>query len=348
MRFQRGPSPQCDNRAMNRSAPPLLGPVAIVGSGALGSLIAGRLAGQKTPVILFNRPSPHLDRIRAAGLQLIATDGSAERIEVAVSSEPAALVGASVVIVAVKTWATEAALRPLRDWIAPSTWVATLQNGLDNDDRIRAALGPRAQLALGVTSLGAARLEPGVVRAGGDGPTLFGASGQPPPPTLHALAAAFAAAGMPAAAVSDIERAIWRKLAVNAAINGLTALAAVPNGAIVDDSELRAAAGVIAREVEAVARAEGHEIGDVERALAEVARATASNHSSMRQDLEAGWPTEVEAIHGAIVERAALHGLAVPANQTIAAILRARTRPAREEQIRCPTLGTRGAPEPAN
>ncbi|HEX5500298.1 MAG TPA: ketopantoate reductase C-terminal domain-containing protein, partial [Thermomicrobiales bacterium] len=106
---------------------------------------------------------------------------------------------------------------------------------------------------------------------------------------------------------------------------GLTALAAVPNGAIVADPELRLAANAIAREVEAVARAEGHEIGDVERAVSEVALATATNVSSMRRDLETGAPTEVDAIHGAIVERAARHGLAAPVNQTIAAIIRTRT-----------------------
>ncbi|HEU5434316.1 MAG TPA: 2-dehydropantoate 2-reductase [Thermomicrobiales bacterium] len=319
---------------MNRSEPPLPSRITVVGAGALGSLIAGRLSRSAAPVILLNRRSPHLDRIRAAGLVLVAPDGSGERIDVPISSDPAAVADASFVIVAVKTWATDAALRPLRDWLAPSAWVVTLQNGLGNDDRIRSVLGPRAKLALGVTALGAARLEPGVVRAGGDGPTLFGAPGQPPPATLRTLAACFVAAGMPAAAVGDIEQAVWRKLAVNAAINGLTALARVENGAIADDPDLWTAASAIAQEVEAVARAEGHEIGDVERAVAEVAQATASNRSSMRQDLEAGGPTEVEAIYGAIVARAARHGLAVPANQTIAAILRARRRQVDEEHDR--------------
>ncbi|HEU0113926.1 MAG TPA: ketopantoate reductase family protein [Thermomicrobiales bacterium] len=316
---------------MNHSAAPP-GRIAIVGAGALGSLIAGRLARVDAAVVLLNRPSPHLDAIRAAGLVLIEPDGAAERIAVAVSSDPASVANAAAVVVAVKTWATDAALRAVRAWLAPATWVVSLQNGLGNDERIRAALGPSINLALGATLLGAVRLEPGVVRAGGVGPTLFGAPGHAPPAALRDLAARFSAAGMPAAAIADIEPAIWRKLAVNAAINGLTALAAVPNGAIAADPELRAAATAIAREVEAVARAEGCEIGDVERALFEVAVATATNHSSMRRDLETGAPTEVDAIHGAVVTRAARHGLAVPANQTIAAILRARSRSAHEEQ----------------
>ncbi|HET7092627.1 MAG TPA: ketopantoate reductase family protein [Thermomicrobiales bacterium] len=310
---------------MNSVEAPCFGRIAIVGAGAIGSLIAGRLARAEAPVVLLNRPSPHLERIRMAGLLLMEPDGTAERIEIPAMSDPAAAADASILIVAVKTWATEAALRPLRGRLAPTAWVVTLQNGLGNAERIRAALGDRTRLALGVTSLGATRLEPGIVRAGGVGPTLFGVPGHAPPAALRDLVARFTAAGMPAAAVSSIEPAIWRKLAVNAAINGLTALAAVPNGAVVDDPELRAAANAIAREVEAVARVEGHEIGDVERAVSEVALATATNVSSMRRDLETGAPTEVDAIHGAIVERAARHGMATPVNQTIAAIIRART-----------------------
>lgn len=324
------------------------GRIAIVGAGALGSLIGGRLARAGEPVVLLNRPSAHLDRIEAEGLSLIGPGGACERISVPVSSDPASIADCPLILVTVKTWATGAALRPLRDWLAPATWVVTLQNGLGNDERLRAALGDRPELGVGVTSLGAVRVAPGVVREGGIGPTLFGVPGQPPPAILHALAARFAAADMPAAAISGIELAVWRKLAVNAAINGLTALAGVPNGAIVADPDLNAAAVVIAREVEAVARAEGHEPGDVERAVREVAEATATNRSSMRQDLEAGGPTEVDAIHGAIVARAARHGLTVPVNQTVAAIIRARPRPDREEQDRWPKTPTRRRVAPAN
>ncbi|HEX5498181.1 MAG TPA: 2-dehydropantoate 2-reductase N-terminal domain-containing protein, partial [Thermomicrobiales bacterium] len=183
---------------MNSVEAPCSGRIAIVGAGAIGSLIAGRLARAEAPVVLLNRPSPHLERIRMAGLVLIEPDGTAERIEIPAMSDPAAAADASIVIVAVKTWATEAALRPLRGRLAPAAWVVTLQNGLGNDERIRAALGDAPRLALGVTSLGAARLEPGVVRAGGVGPTLFGVPGQAPPAALRDLAARFTAAGMPA------------------------------------------------------------------------------------------------------------------------------------------------------
>ncbi len=323
---------RCDNFLMDASDMPPLGRIAIVGAGALGSLIAARLADFEIPVVLINRPSPHLDLIRGDGLRLIEQDGSERRIRVPVASDPAAIAECAVAIVAVKTWATEAALRSLVDWLPRSIWVATLQNGIDNDARIRAALGPDVRLALGTTSLGATRQEPGVVRSGGTGPTLFGVPSQAPPAELRALGARFAAVGMPAAAIAGIEQAIWRKLAVSAAINGLTALAEAPNGAIVDDPELRAASFAIAREVESVAHAEGNDIGDVERAVCAVARATATNRSSMWQDLEAGNPTEVEAIYGAIVARAARHGIDVPAIRTVAAILRARSRADEKER----------------
>jgi 2-dehydropantoate 2-reductase len=129
---------------------------------------------------------------------------------------------------------------------------------------------------------------------------------------------------LPAAAVADVERHVWRKLAVNVAINGPTALAGVPNGAVATEADLGQAAEILAGEVEAVARTRGLELGDVAAAVAEVVRSTAANHSSMLQDLEQGRRTEVAAIYGAVVAEATRVGLAVPTTRVVAALLAAR------------------------
>ncbi|MBA2278135.1 MAG: 2-dehydropantoate 2-reductase, partial [Chloroflexia bacterium] len=152
-----------------------------------------------------------------------------------------------------------------------------------------------------------------------------------------AIATCFSVAGWPTVAVDDIHRWVWRKLAVNAAINPLTALAGVPNRAISRDAGLRAAAATLAAEVVAVANARGVAIdtAEVVAAVEEVARATGDNRSSMLIDLEHGLRTEIDAINGVVVAEASRRGLKAPANQLMTALIRARER---REALSAPAL----------
>lgn len=302
------------------------GTIAVLGGGALGSLVAARLAAGGCDPVVVSRPSPHLVEAARRGIVVSELDGSARTVPVRVATDPGAVATATVLLVCVKTWATADALAPLAPFLPPDALVVSLQNGLGNAERIAAALPDHAgHVALGVTSLGATRPAPGEVRVGGSGPTVIGYPGRQPDDALRRLAITMREAGMPTATVEDIDRWVWRKLAVNAAINGLTALAGVPNGQVAADPRLRAAAEQIAAEVETVALAEGHDIPDAVPAVLEVARATAANRSSMLQDLEAGRRTEVDAIHGAVVERAARHGIVVPATELVWALVSARS-----------------------
>ena len=93
---------------------------------------------------------------------------------------------------------------------------------------------------------------------------------------------------------------------------------------IASDTSLLDAAEVIAEEVARVARGRGIELGGMRRAILDTAVATASNRSSMLQDLEARRPTEVDAIHGAVLAAGEETGIATPATQVIAALIRAK------------------------
>lgn len=302
---------------------------AVIGTGALGSLVAARLALAGYPVAVVDRPgSPHLTAIRRAGLILEEIDGSERTVPLSALGGPEAVAEAAVVVVLVKAWATEAAVAPVAAHLRPGTTLLTLQNGLGNAEAIRRALGATNEavaVVSGVTSQAAFRLAPGRVRHAGQGPTLIGqADGRSE--RARTIADALTTARLPATVVPDIERHQWRKLAVNAAINGLTALAEVPNGTLIEDPELRHAAALVAREVEAVARARGIELGDVVAAVEQVARATAANRSSMLRDVETGGRTEVDAIHGAVVAAGEAVGVDVPATRVLAALVAARER----------------------
>jgi 2-dehydropantoate 2-reductase len=304
--------------------------VVVLGAGAMGSLVAARLARAGTETTLLGRPSPHLVAIRESGLTIEELDGARRTVWLPIAERAGTVAGADLVVVLVKAWATEEAVAPLRFWLGPGTAILTLQNGLGNAAAIRAALGPGAlpEVLVGVTAQAALRLGPGLVRHTGAGATVIGREDGRVDDRLVAVARLFSAAGIETAAVADVEWWVWRKLAVNAAINGLTALAGVANGEIAVDPELRAAAAILAGEVAAVARRRGLDLGDVVAAVDEVARATAANRSSMLQDVEAGRRTEVDAIHGAVAAIGEELGTPAPANRLVAALVRTRERQA--------------------
>ena len=145
-------------------------------------------------------------------------------------------------------------------------------------------------------------------------------------PTSHDLAAAFVTAGLDAHVLDDALKLLWRKLVVNAAISPLCALAGRPNGGIVDDPNLQVLARTLVAEAAAVAHADGIAIAGAWETVEAAARATAANRNSMLQDFDAGRPTEIDAISGAIVRRAQTHGIAVPLTETMLRLVRARER----------------------
>jgi 2-dehydropantoate 2-reductase len=299
--------------------------IVIVGPGALGSVFAALLARGGHDVSLLGRPTDHLRALQRDGLRLQTPSGVVEQIDLHATDDPAVVAGADAAIVLVKTPDTAAAMRAIRPHLGAAHVILTLQNGLGNAERIRDAIGAGPRILTGVTSQAAHRLGPGAVVHAGEGPTLIGAVDAADSDAAARVAAAFNAAAIPTVTVADIETAIWRKVAVNAAINGLTALGGFPNGTIARVGALLDAAEIIAEEAASVARARGIELGGMRRSVQETALATSGNRSSMLQDLEAGRPTEVEAIHGAIVASGAEAGIATPATQVLAALIRSRS-----------------------
>lgn len=322
----------------------------------MGSLMAARLSlamrsqaqePGSTPeierVLLYGRPSDHLNAVRAHGLQLTERDGQRMTVPLEASSNPSDVAGSDLVIVLVKAWASADAMAPLRMYLTRETIVLTLQNGLGNAAQIRTALmknGVRPHVWLGVTTQAAIRTAPGKVRHTGDGLTAVGRRTPQVNDRLSNLAATLTDAGWRTVAVADIHRWVWRKLAINAAINPITALARVPNRAIISDPELHQAALIVAAEVVRVAAAIGVELNgqQVANAVEEVARATGDDRSSMLIDLENGMRTEIDAINGQVVRHARRHNVPVPSNDLLNRLVRAHERGHR------PITGSQGEP----
>jgi 2-dehydropantoate 2-reductase len=284
----------------------------VLGTGALASFFGARLS-RVGEVTLVGTWTEGIDAIARGGI-VVDTPGTEAAFAVKAVRLGTPLDAGDLVLVLVKAWQTDRVAREVPALTAPDGHVLTLQNGLGNVEK----LGPGA--LLGVTEQGATLVAPGRVRPAGDGPTHIAGP--------QSLAAVFRSAGLDARAVDPALGAslAWGKLAVNAGINALTAILEVPNGQLLERPEALSLLERAANEVAEVARAKGIALPfpDAAAEARRVARATASNLSSMLQDVLRGAPTEIDAINGAVVREGARLGVPTPANETLLRMLAAR------------------------
>jgi 2-dehydropantoate 2-reductase len=326
--------------------------IAIIGAGAMGSLLGFYLSAQ-AEVWLLSRHQAQIEAIAAHGLR-IERDGAEETRYPHITSDPAAIGPCDVVLVLVKAhqtaWAAEQARALLRTTqgvpdreprtdpatmsgsqvlgLGSATLVVTLQNGIGNREILAAALGER-RVGQGVTMLGATLLGPGRVRHAGQGPTIFAVA--PARSGATALAGLFEACGLAAELTDDLDALVWGKLVVNAGINALSALLRVPNGVLAATPEPRALVERAAAEAAAVAAARGVRLpyADPPAHVLAVAQATGANRSSMLQDILRGSPTEIDAINGAVAREGRRLGVPTPVNTLLAQLVAALDATAR-------------------
>ncbi len=288
--------------------------IVVFGAGSLGSLVGGLLARAHS-VTLVGR-DPHVAAVREAGLSL---SGAVETtVHPDASTTPPE--SADLAVVTVKAFDTAAAAAALADTALDAA--LSLQNGLGNEATLAAALD--CPVLAGTCTYGARLDGPGTVACTGIGEITVGSRDGGRTMTADRVGAAFDAAGIETTVASDMPRRLWEKLAVNAGINATTALARLPNGALCDGPAGETAREA-ARETAAVAREAGVDLSEpaASEAVETVASATADNTSSLHQDVLAGKRTEIDAINGAVVDRAAQ---AVPVNETLTRLVRAWER----------------------
>ena len=295
--------------------------ILIVGTGALATLFAARLAQAGTQISMLGTWEAGLEALRKEGARLVEADGVEQRFEVQATDNPRECRGIEHVLVLVKSWQTEYIASRLRECLAEVGLAVTLQNGLGNYETLSQALEPR-RVALGSTTTGATLLGPGLVRAGGEGIISIERH-----PAVGPIEEALRAAKFNVNMVDDAQTLIWGKLVINAAINPLTALLHVPNGKLLESPSAREMMSALATETAQVAAAEKIRLpfSDPIAAAEEVARKTYSNHSSMLQDVLRGAPTEIDAICGAVVRVAQRHDIEAPANWACWKLVKAMT-----------------------
>jgi 2-dehydropantoate 2-reductase len=284
--------------------------ILIVGTGALATLFAGRLAAAGASVTLLGTWEKAIDALNRDGARLTQPDGSVLQFRVRATCDPSECKNIDLALVLVKAWQTGRAAQQLAQCLPESGLAVTLQNGLGNREILIEYLGPE-RVALGVTTMGATLLEPGLVRMGGEGAISLEAH-----PLSGDVRAFFQSAGVRAEIVPDVNALVWGKLVVNAAINPLTALLGVSNGVLLERPAARLLLAALARETAAVSSAQGINLpfADPVAQVEDVARRTAANRSSMLQDVGRGARTEIDAICGAVVHIGVSCGVLTPVN----------------------------------
>ena len=282
-------------------------PIVVFGAGALGSLLAARL-GRAGSVSLVAR-GPSARAIARGGIRVEGIDPGRYPVRVLGSGR---LPQSALVLLTVKAYDLGAALGELAPRLDGSHVVVVLQNGLGVATLAERLLG--RPVVRGVTFLAATRRGPGSVAYNAVGKTYF-------PAGCEGVMGAWRACGLPAVVVPNLLTYVWRKLAINAVINPLSALLGVPNGELV---ALRSTTRQLVLETSAVARRVGQPL-DPRETLAKVRasmRQTSENTSSMLQDVRGGKPTEIDWINGAIVRLADRYGIQVPVNRQLVEMLR--------------------------
>lgn len=283
--------------------------VAVMGAGAVGCYYGGLLALAGHEVVLIGRPAL-VQAVTARGL-LLERGGQVQAVPLAARADAAAVAGAELVLVCVKSGDTAAAARQMAPHLAPGAAVVSMQNGVGNEDRLSAVLGRPVVPAVVYVATGMAA--PGHVRHFGRGELIFGQA-----PGAEAAAAVLRGAGVTVEVSAEARVAQWTKFAINCAFNAMSAISGLPYGAI---TALPASWQVMRDtldEVQAVAAAEGVALPATLWSMLEgVAAGMPGQISSTAQDLQRGKPSEIDFLNGEVVRRAALHGLQTPVNHAL-------------------------------
>jgi 2-dehydropantoate 2-reductase len=286
-----------------------------MGAGAVGGYFGARLAASGVDVTFIAR-GEHLEAMQKHGLRIRSIQGDLEiHSEFISSSEQIAPV--DLVLLAVKSQDTDEAARSLAPFMGRETAILSLQNGVDNTDKIARLWGGDRSLA-GVAYISARISAPGVLEHRGGGRIVLGslhAGGQEHARTVHAM---LAQARIPCDISSDIREVLWKKLAWNAPFCALSCLLHMTVGDILDSASLEACVRGCIEEVREAARCCGIDLppSTAQEALS-FSTPLRNVKPSMLQDLEAGKPLEHEALNGIVVKILRQSGRRAPINEIL-------------------------------
>ena len=315
--------------------------ICIIGAGAIGGLLAARLARNGEDVTIVAR-GPQLAAIRDKGLRLIEENGENFAVAPRAVESLGDVEGQDLVILGMKAHQVSAIASAVPGMLAPQGLVLTAQNGIPwwyfcrtegaHEGRSLESVDPGGEIArhlpldrvIGSVVYPAAEIsEPGVIRLIEGNRFSLAEIDNTKSDRIQAVSVTFTAAGFKAPVVTDIRAEIWTKLWGNLSFNPISALTGATLAGICRNPFTRALAADMMREAQSVGEALGVRFRiPLEKRLAG-AEAVGEHKTSMLQDIEARRPTEAAALVGSIIELGQIVGVATPKIEAVYALVRA-------------------------
>jgi 2-dehydropantoate 2-reductase len=328
--------------------------ICVYGAGAVGGLIAARLARSAHEVSVVARGA-HLEAIRGNGLRVRDREsGAVEAVSVKADSDPAKLGAQDYVIVAVKAQGLAEVALGIENLLSKDTTVVTAMNGVpwwffdrlefrNGSDRLE-SLDPGGKLARAmpterivgcVVHLAASTPEPGLISHNMGRKLIIGEPGGKNGPRTARLKDALAGAGFEVVVSGFIEKDFWVKLLGNVSFNPVSALTGSTADRLIQDGNVKAYMVEIMREVLAIGRAVGVDADIDPEARIDMARSLGKFKTSMLQDMEAGKPLEIDGLLAGTLEIAKKAGVPAPYTESLFGLI--RTRAITTNQYRAPS-----------
>lgn len=302
--------------------------IAVVGPGALGCLVAGYIARSGEDVWLLDKYPERAKKVSSNGVRIEGVGGE-QSIKVRTTTEAKDIGVVDLVIICVKSYDTEAAIKEAKPVIGDNSLVLTLQNGLGNEEAIAEIIGQEKVIG-GVTAHGSTYLGDGRVRHAGKGETIIGRWYTPPARKdvkkwyiprrrLEEVAAVLKKANFETKISDNIKDVIWSKLIINVGINALGAITRLKNGDLFGYEWTRNVMRQAVMEAVKVAKRRRIDLlySDPIKKIESTSSACGNNICSMLQDVLDGQRTEIDYMNGAIVNEGESLGIATPVNSVL-------------------------------
>lgn len=292
--------------------------IAIIGSGAMGSLYGGILAEEGHEVYFIDVFEEHINRVNEKGLCIVekGVERYIKNIKATTNAEEVGIVDLAIVFV--KSTITDLAVGQNKAVIGEHTIILTLQNGIGNIEKINKYVG-KDQIIAGTSANGASMIEPGKINHAGNGGTVIGEINGQITDRIMKLKEMLDTEKLGPCEVSDnVMGLIWDKLLVNVGINPLTAITGLKNGELLEYKETEEILENLVNEGVQVAKALGIKLKYTgPDHCKNVCRATSENTSSMLADVMNKRKTEIMNINGAIVREGKKLGIPTPVNEVM-------------------------------
>jgi 2-dehydropantoate 2-reductase len=305
--------------------------IAIVGTGAMGSVYAALFASAGHEVWAIDRWKEHVEAMRSGGLRVEGASGD-RTVRLNATTDARDAGPCDLVVLATKAMHVAAAAQTVQLLLKGETPVLSIQNGLGGPETAASVLGKDRVMVGVVGGFGASMRGPGHAHHNGMELVRLGEFGGPITPRLRKVEETWSGAGFRVKVFDDIDQLVWEKLICNCSLSGPCAVSDLTVGEVMADPDMAKISADCATEAFNVARKKGVRLGfdDPLAYTREFASKIPGARPSVLLDLMARRNSEIDVINGSIPRVGRSVGVAAPVNEAITGLVHAK-----ERQLQC-------------